>query len=129
MQPEAEIFEADLGDGDHAFVVQLPIAPYGETLFVAPDNRSESEALLKELSSHWAALWPKILEKLKKEIAAYGVEATLAEDAFFAEVSRLNRRKYMADKADIFLRLELDEPPLWDSYIKGDDLVHFQPVF
>ena len=129
MLPEESIFEADLGDGDQAFAVMLPVDPHGETLVAAPDNSPDSKALLQELCSHWPALWPKILEKLLEGIADYEAEVSLGEDEFIGEVSRTQKGEYMADKADIFLRLEFENPPLWDAFIKGDELVHFQAVY
>jgi hypothetical protein len=129
MLPEESIFEADLGEGDQAFAVMLPVDPHGESLFAAPDNSPASMALLQELCSYWTVLWPKILEKLEEGIADYEVEVGLDEDEFIGEVSRIQKGEYMAGQADIFLRLEFDDPPLWDAFIKGDELVHFQAVF
>ncbi|WP_035607098.1 hypothetical protein [Haloferula sp. BvORR071] len=129
MPHEASIVEIDLGEGDQAFAVMLPAAPYDEILVVSPDKSPNSQALLKELCPHWGALWPKILNKLEEGIAKHGEETVLEDEEFIAEVSRLEPGVYMADKADIFFRLEFDEPPLWDCFIKGDELVHFQPVF
>jgi hypothetical protein len=126
---DQEIFEADFGDGDVAFAMVLPINPYGETMVAAADTASASKILLQELLTCWPVLWSKILARLEEDISDYGAEVTLGDDEFLASVSYLEKEFYMADKADIFLRLQFDEPPLWDAFIKGDELVHFQAVY
>ena len=129
VSQEEAIFEADLGEGDHAFAVMLPFSPYGKAPCVAPDNRSDSKALLEELCSNWPTLWPKIQDKLEAGIADCEADTALDGADFIAQVARLDQDVFMADKASIFLRLEFEEAPMWDSFIKGDQLVHFQPVF
>lgn len=130
MPRDEDIFEANLGEGDHAYAVMLPVEPHGETVCMAPDNSADSKTLLEELCSHWYTLWPVILEKLEYGIADTGLEEqTVAEGEFIATVSRTQKGYFMADQADIYLSLEFEGPPQWDCFIKGDQLVHFQPVF
>ncbi|RYD66539.1 MAG: hypothetical protein EOP83_04790 [Verrucomicrobiaceae bacterium] len=118
-----------MGEGDQAFAVMLPFEPYGETLCIAPDNSPDSKSLIQELLPHWPVLWPKIQDKLERGIADYEADTVFDGADFIAQVDRLDQDVFMADKASIFLRLEFDDPPLWDCFIEGDELVHFQPVF
>lgn len=36
---------------------------------------------------------------------------------------------YMGDRSDVCISLDFEEAPLWDYFIKGTEIVHFQPVF
>lgn len=59
----------------------------------------------------------------------YGCDQELGRDEFMGLISRMDPECYMGDKSDYFLRLEFDEPPLWDFFLKGTKIVHSQPVF
>ncbi len=124
-----EISDYDFGDGDIAFSITLPIAPFGETLFAAPDTKEDSKQLLLELAGLWEELWPKMLKRLQKEIKDYGVEITLGKDGFMGSIQRTEPGCYKADKADYLLSLEFASYPTWDFFLKGTKIVHFQPVF
>ena len=126
---DPEPFEVKFEDDDVALGVRLPIAPFGDALFLAPDISEGSRSVLRELIEPWDDLWPKMLKKLKNEFEDYGVDAELGRDDFIGSIQRCKVGDYMSDKSKVFLRLEFDEPPLWDFFLSGKRIVHFQPVF
>jgi len=123
------IREHDFGGGDLSFVAELSIAPFGVVSIASEDNTADSRNVLSELIDSWDELWPHMLERLKEDMEGYGVEQTLGVDDFIGSVSRTDKDAYMGDRADLFLRLEFEEPPLWDFFLRGKEILHFQPVF
>lgn len=124
-----QIEETDFGDGDRAYTVELPIVPYGTALFTAPDLTPASRKLLVDLINRWDALWPDMLEQLQERMTDYDIDQKLGEDEFMGFVSPMEKDVYMGDKSDVHLRLDFDQAPLWDYFLKGSTIVHFQPVF
>lgn len=127
--PPPEIEEFDFGDGDIAACVTLSITPFGETEFFAPDTSDDSKLLLRELIGAWGDLWPEMLEKLQDGMEGYEVGIKLGADEFIGSSQRTKPGYFMSDESDSYLRLEFDEPPLWDYYLRESKIVHFQPVF
>ena len=58
-----------------------------------------------------------------------GVEAVLGRDEFIGSLARMTPDDYMGDQSDIMIRLEFEEPPLWDFFVRGSTIAHSQPVF
>ncbi|MES2924730.1 MAG: hypothetical protein V4819_24465 [Verrucomicrobiota bacterium] len=124
-----KIEEFDFGDGDRALMITLPIAPFGEAEFVAPDVSDDFRSLLLEVAANWDALWPDMLERLQDGISGYNLPTRLGSDEFLGGISRMEQGVYMGDRSDVCISLDFEEAPLWDYFIKGTEIVHFQPVF
>lgn len=126
-----EIQRVEFENGDVAFAVELPIPPYGEGYFVAPDVSKASESLLRELSHNWDRLWPTMFELFRKAVKDYDVDVAFNVDEFIGTVQQLEDGVFMSDEADIFVRIRPASEcvPVWDYFIRGSEVVHFQPVF
>jgi hypothetical protein len=127
-----EIFEAQFEDHDDvAFVADFPVEPYGLAQLGAQDNSEESRKLLQDLADNWTVLWPKMRDRLENGIADYGVKLNLSGCEFLATVAAVEEGCYKSEEADIFVRFEFEtEPvPVWEFFIRGSHLAHFQPVF
>lgn len=112
-----------------ATAVHLPIEPHGLALFVAPDTSPASNQLIDEVVTVWPLLWPKMSAYLETEMEAYGVEATLGTDELMGSMRPMTPGVFMGEQSDTLIRVEFDEPPLWDFFIRGSTIVHSQPVF
>lgn len=106
--------------------IWLPIEPHGLAPFLTLDD---DEVLTADVVAVWPQLWPKMREELDEQMKGYDVKVALGEDTFFGSLDRMEPDVYMGDKSDVMIRLEFDEPPLWDFFIKGSDIVHAQAVF
>ena len=126
-----QIEKLDFGDGDYAFGIALPITPYGEAYFVAPDTSDESKKLLQELHRAWDDLWPNILSSMKQAADGSDVDLIIDDDEFIGMVQYLDDDVYMGDKADIMIaiRPQANAVPEWHFFIRGSTIVHFQPVY
>lgn len=129
MKITPEIRSHDFGDGDTAWVVELPIPPFETVPIATEDCSDDSKSVLNVLIQGWELLWPEMLSRLQEDMKGYGCEQELGRDEFMGSISRMDPECYMGDKSDYFLRLEFDEPPLWDFFLKDTTIVHFQPVF
>jgi hypothetical protein len=129
MKITPEIKSHDFGDGDEALVVELPIPPFETVAIATEDCSDDSRLVLDALIQDWEELWPEMLTRLQEDMKGYGCEQELGRDEFMGSISRMDPECYMGDKSDYFLRLEFDEPPLWDFFLKDAKIVHFQPVF
>jgi hypothetical protein len=119
----------DMGAGSVDAAIYLPIEPHGLALFVAPDDTEDSARLIDEVVAVWPELWPKMRVYLETEMKGYGVEAVLGRDDFIGSLDRMTPDVYMGDQSDIMIRLEFEEPPLWDFFVRGSTIAHSQPVF
>ena len=126
-----EIEKLDFGNGDVAYGVALPIPPYGDGYFVAPDVSSDSENLLRDLHSGWTTLWPELLSSMKQAAKEYDVDLAFEADEFIGMVQHLDDDVFMGDKADVMIGIRPNENavPEWHFFIRGSEIVHFQPVF
>jgi hypothetical protein len=115
----------DTGDEVSAAAIHLPIEPHGLALFAA----ANSVALIDEVVAVWPELWPRMRTFLETEMKDYGVEAVLGQDEFIGSLGRMTPDVYMGDQSDIMIRLEFEEPPLWDFFVRGSTIAHSQPVF
>ena len=118
-----------MGDDEAAAAIHLPIEPHGLALFVAPDTSPDSGKLIDEVVAVWPELWPKMKTYLETEMKDYGVEAVLGRDEFTGSLGRMTPDVFMGDQSDIMIRLEFEEPPVWDFFIRGSTIAHSQPVF
>jgi hypothetical protein len=119
----------ELEDESTAAAIYLPIEPHGLALFVASDASPDSVKLVDEVVAVWPELWPKMRNYLDAEMKDYGVTAALGRDEFTGSLDRMSPGVYMGDQSDIMIRLEFDEPPVWDFFIRGSTIAHSQPVF
>lgn len=124
-----QIDETDFGDGDRAFTALLPVPPFGSALFASPDLSKTSRDLLADLIRRWESLWPEMLAKMQEGIEDYGTGQKLGSDEFMGAVSAMEKDDYMGDRCDVHVRIEFNEPPLWDYFLKGSEIVHWQAVF
>lgn len=123
------IVEMDFGEGDIAYAANFPVEPYGAAIFAAENTSDESKAKLEGVIQAWPELWPDIRKLLKDGIEHDGLEIDLGSDDFIGFVTGLEADVYKGDVADTFLRIEFDDPPVWDFFIQGDTVVHSQPVY
>lgn len=121
-----KIFE---GTTEAVVAAEFPVEPHGQAWFFAEDVSNESRKILQDLALHWSELWPVIRQKLVHEIADYDTEQHLTTQPFIADVLSLEEGIYMADQADILVRFDFGDVPLWDAYTRNADVVHFQAVF
>lgn len=129
LSGHSKIRDIDFGDGDRAWGVELPTKPFDSALFATDDLSADSKALLLEIVGWWDSLWPEMLDRLQDGISGYETNQKLGADEFIGALSRTDEDCFMGDKSDIFLRLEFQEPPLWDYFLRDGEIVHFQPVF
>jgi hypothetical protein len=129
MENKPEIRQFDFGDGDVSLLAEFSVAPFGTAPIATDDTSAESRRILEVLIDGWDDLWPEMLEKLQDSMESYGVEQKLGRDDFQGSISPMDPSCYMGDRSDYFLSLQFDEPPLWDFFLKGTKIVHFQPVF
>lgn len=130
MRTDPEISECDFGEGDVALVVELPIPPFEMVSIASEDTSEGSRNMLEDLVRGWYDLWPDMLDRLHDSIERYDdCEQVLGRDEFMGSICRMSPGFYMGDKSDYMLRLEFDEPPLWDFFLKDNLIIHFQPVF
>lgn len=129
MEAVPEINEFDFGEGYRALVVELPIPPFGTVPIATEDTSDDSRHILDTLISGWPGLWPEMLARLQEDMKGYGCEQDLGKDEFQGSISRMDPDCYMGDQSDYYLSLQFDEPPMWDFFLKGTQIVHFQPVF
>jgi len=123
------VAEVELDDGSKALVIGLSSSPLDCLAIFAPDVSEDSKRLLGELGASWESLWPKIKNELEKEIREYETDQVLEPDACIGSVTRIQSGEYKSDISDIHLRLDFGDAPLWDSFIRGTNLAHFQAVF
>ena len=126
---EIEIFETEFGEGDIALAAEFPVEPYGQALFASLDATENSRKILQELADAWRELWPKMRQRLEQGIVGYKIELDLSSRPFIASVCPMEKGVFMSDEADIFVRFDFDDVPVWDFFIRGSHLAHFQPVF
>jgi hypothetical protein len=128
-----EIWTVELDDGSESLaLVGVPVPPYGTTFIKADGSAADDQTILEALQKVWPELWPRMRERLLEKIAAYHVNVDPARDDFGACVGWTDPDAYMGDVSDIHLSFEFyREPgyPVWDFFIKGSSIVHFQPVF
>jgi hypothetical protein len=125
------VFPAAYGQWRTRTEATFPVEPYGLAQLGAEDNSEESRKLLQDLADNWTVLWPKMRDRLENGIADYGVKLNLSGCEFLATVAAVEEGCYKSEEADIFVRFEFEtEPvPVWDFFIRGSHLAHFQPVF
>ena len=131
MEPakHSEIRTVEFDAGDIAFSTEFLTKPFGSSIFAAEDVSADSKKILEDLISWWDLLWPNMLDKLQNGIEGYETGQKLGVDEFVGSVSGVDPECYMGDKSDIHLRLEFEEPPLWDYFLRNGKIAHFQPVF
>ena len=125
---EINIVEEDF-EGEKLLITSLPFEPVETLVVFAPDNSEESRRLLIELASIWHGVWPKLKDQIEEGIRDYEVDQVLGRDPCGLTVLRMEPGCFMSDQSDLMLRFEFPEPPLWDCFLKGKDIVHFQAVF
>jgi hypothetical protein len=123
-----QILEDDF-EGEKLLYAVLPAPPVEALIVFAPDTTTDSRELLQELSLSWTKIWPKLKRRVTQGIRDYKVDQLLGRDQCALCVSRMEPGYFMSDKSEIMLRLEFLEPPLWDCFLKGTKIAHFQAVF
>jgi len=95
---------------------------------------------LARLKGNWAKLWPVVKRNLKRMLKRverdFDPPVRLKKCKWTAEGGRLEPDVFMSDKADLFLRIRLeecpapeDDLPVWDFFINGIGIIHCQPVY
>lgn len=128
---QIEIFEAEFDGDDWACCAYFPVEPYGRVQLAAQDTSQGSRKLIQDLADNWTVLWPKMRDRLKKGITSYGVELDLSRSEFFATIGAVEEGCYKFEEADVYVEFNFtDVPvPVWDFFIRGSRIAHFQPVF
>lgn len=120
-------------DGSHALAhVGVPVPPYGAIYIKADSSAANDESLLKTIQAAWPELWPQMRERLLAKIHRLKLDVDPARDDFGACADWTEPDAFMGDSSDIHLSFEFYcEPgcPVWDFFIRGTTIVHFQPVF
>lgn len=116
-------------DGEQLLITGLSAEPVETLVAFAPDNSEDSRQLLLELALIWDEVWPKLKDQIDEGIKSYGVDQSLGRDQCGLSVSRMEPGYFMSDQSDLMLRFEFLEPPLWDCFLKGKEIAHFQAVF
>ena len=118
-------------DGRLGIILKLSIPPHGQATLQSYDDFDDikkTEAMMLEVQSNWATLWPNMLQLLEEAIVDWEVEVDLEEEEFEMGISNIRPGYFMSDQADYLISFELgDEGPSWDYFIKGDNIIHFQP--
>ncbi len=116
--------------------ITVNIPPYGRMTIVGQNG----DNALSTLRANWPKLWPAVKRDLKSMLRryeqAFEAHIRLKGQKWAAEGSRTDPECFMGDQADLFLRIQLEEPPdwdeafpAWDFFIKETSVVHSQPVF
>jgi hypothetical protein len=116
--------------------ITVNIPPYGRMQI----GGVEGDEALSTFRRNWPKLWPKVKRNLKSMLRGYResfeVPIRLTNQKWLGEGSTLDPDVFMGDQADLYLRIQLEEPPdwedsfpVWDFFIKGTTVVHCQPVF
>lgn len=119
----------DFEDGDEAYLTELSIAPLGMASIASVDASDDSKEVLLNLAGQWDRLWPEILEKLQEGMVEYGVSQELGVEELVGTIARLDPEEFLGDKSDLFLRLEIEDVPVWDFFLKDGSVVYFQATF
>lgn len=127
-----EIFETHESElGINFLEIILPVPPFGEAKFSTIYGDDSDFGLMLNLNEHWDALWPKLRDQLQEGIAGYGSGQDL-HSKFEVSVNpnEDDPDVFMSEESDYMISFHLKpETPFWDAFIKGDQVVHFQPVF
>jgi hypothetical protein len=118
----------------HTIAVNIP--PYGRMRIVG----EAGENALSAFQRNWPRLWPKVKRNLKSMLRRYNdsfeVPIRLTGQKWLGEGARLDPDVFMGDQAELYLRVQFEEPsdwedpfPVWDFFIKETTVVHCQPVF
>jgi hypothetical protein len=105
--------------------IKVDIPPYGAMNII---GEAGSDAL-SVFAGRWSILWPKVRSSLEEMCEYAGKLDDLKAPIWTAEGEWLEPDVFMSDKADLFLRIILREAPVWDFFIKDNDIVHCQAVF
>ena len=116
--------------------IAVNIPPYGRMRV----GGVEGDEALSTFRRNWPKLWPKVKRNLKSMLRRYResfeVPIRLTKQKWLGQCSSLDSDVFMGDQADLYLRIQLEEPPdwedsfpVWDFFIKGTAVVHCQPVF
>lgn len=128
---QIEIFEAEFDEDDWACCAYFPVEPYGRVQLAAQDTSQVSRNLIQELADHCTVLWPKMWDQWQRGIASYSVQLDLSGSEFFATIYAVEEGCYKYEEANILVSFNFpDMPvPIWDFFIRGSHIAHFQPVF
>ena len=129
MKPRT-IFEGLAPLGATEIGIYLPSKPYGVVLLIADELEADSRELLQRLDRDWNRIWPEVRNELEAGLSRYKrINQRLAEGEFWAGVEPMlpDENQWEAD-CEICFNFE-GEGPQWYCYIKGFEIVHFQPVF
>jgi len=105
--------------------ITVAIPPYGSMRIV---DESGGDAL-SVFAANWDVMWPKIRSNLEEMCEYSGRSEDLKAPVWMAEGEWLEPDVFMSDEADLFLSIILRKAPVWDFFIKDNEIVHCQPVF
>ena len=118
----------------HTIAVNIP--PYGRMKIVG----EKGDDALSVLQRNWPKLWPKVRSSVKSQLKCmckdYEIPVRFKGMKWMAAAGRLDPDVFMGDKADSFLEIQLEgspvseeADPVWDFFIKGTKIVHWQPSY
>jgi hypothetical protein len=116
--------------------ITVDIPPYGRMRILGEDN----DGALSTFRKDWQKLWPTVKRKLKGMLREYNesfdTPIRLTQQKWLGLGCKLEPDVFMGDQADLYLRIQFEEPadwedafPTWDFFINGTSVVHCQPVF
>lgn len=129
-----EIYSSELIPGYkglEGWSIMLPIPPNGDiqlTVF----KSSEYRAMLEEINSNWDDLWPKLKSRLEEGTGkdGYNTEQRIDGESFSMQADLVESDAFMSDESDYVISFSFEkEVPVWDAFIRGKEVTHFQPVY
>lgn len=112
------------------FEVLLPTKDDELTEFHIYDDADDTRQALEQALSSWSVVWPKLeahlLEGMTRTGQRIGGPGFSGYFEFDPDEDASEEEDY-----DYLIGFQLEEPevPGWDAFIKGDEVVDFQPVY
>lgn len=135
MDPEVRVEKLVLS-GERLYRAKVQIPPHGTCFLVSEDSSESSLANLISIARQWDELWPAMSKFIETEGAEYGCDSQISgtqdhdgDGILSVGVGLIRKGEYLSDKANILVSIEFDDPPLWNFFIKDNQIIHAQPVF
>jgi hypothetical protein len=135
MDQEVKIEKVNLS-GETLYRIKAQNPPHGTCFLVSEDSSDSSLSNLISIARQWDELWPAMFKFIETEGAEYGCDSPISgtqdhdgDGILSVGVGLIREGEYLSDKANVLVSIEFDEPPLWNFFIKDNQITHAQPVF
>ena len=83
------------------------------------------------INEDWDTLWPKLESLLEEGIANHQTNQVLSGEGFRGTFNFEDEEgTFMNEESDYMIGFHFAiDVPGWDAFIKGNEVVHFQPVY